>query len=300
MKKIFLLIVVSSLALVGCKERFNGINYELPPVGGGLILDSQFTTAGVPSSFTKVLLVEDFSGIKCRNCPDAAQKISGLDTTNPGRIVEMTLHSFIDGSLTDSFPGSKSSYRTVESDYLRGIMGGTNSLPELDLNRKRFDKGDPRFVFDRGLLQGYANGELALSSPAKISFPAALPYYDATTKTIKATIQVQYGAAISDSDYLSVALKENNIIDLQEKANGTATIVDSHYVHNGVLRKYIYPLNGKLLPSPGAGKTYLLSFSTSIPGNWNPDNIEIVAILHKQNAATNNFYVSQVAQTKIK
>ncbi len=301
--KIIPLILLSYLLFLGAcnKEKTTGVNYTIPPKGS-LILDSQYTATGVATSFTKVMFIEDFSGISCHNCPSAASYISGLDTTNPGKIVDVVMYSGLDGSLTNPLTGSKSSYKTNDADYWRSLLGPTSlgNLPGVCLNRKLLNATDgivmPLEDFKPVFPDQFSNDQ---NSPANISFVSKS--YDAGTRSITSTIRVQYGSSVSDTDYFSVAIKENNIVDLQEvSGSGGLSTVDSHFVHNAVLRKYVYPEQGIKLPGAAAGKTFIVSFTTTIPSNWNPDNLMIVGILHKQNSATSNYYVSQVAQTKLK
>ena len=306
MKNIFYLICISALLLFNaCKERNTGINYTVPPKGS-LYIDSQYTATGVPSSFTKVMFIEDFSGVKCVNCPNAANYIKGLDTSNPGKIIDIVMYSKLDVPLTDSYPESKSSYKCPDADFWRLLLGPNNlgSLPELAVNRKLLVPVDGIAMLLSDF-EGQFAGQLSndKTSPASISFITAPGnIYNPSTRTITAQIQIQYGASIPDTDFFSVAIKENNLPgDLQESpGNGGLSKVDSHFVHNSVLRKYVYPEAGIKLPGAAAGKTFIVSFNTTIPANWNPDNLMIVGILHKQNSATGNYYVSQVAETKIK
>ena len=301
-KNIFSLLCLSSLLLFSsCKERNTGVDFTVPPKGS-LVLDSQYTAGGVATSFPKVMFIEDFSGIKCVNCPGAASYIAGIDTTNPGKIIDLVMYSKLDAPLSDSFPGSKSSYKCPDADYWRSLLGPNNlgNLPELALNRKLLVPVDGIAMLLSDF-QGQFAGQLSSdkSSPANISF--ASTSFDAGSSTITSTIQVQYGSSISDTDYFSVAIKENNLVDLQEApGNGGLSKVDSHFVHNSILRKYIYPEQGIKLPGATAGKTFVISFNTTIPTTWNPNNLMIVGILHKQNSVTGNYYVSQVAQTKLK
>jgi hypothetical protein len=292
MNKIFL-ICIAAITLVSCKERMSSIDYKVPPKGR-LNLDSQYIVAGVPSSFPKMVFIVDFSGIKCANCPAAASLIEGLSAANPGRIAELVMYSSLDGSLSDSFTDSKSSYKTLDADNMRNALGGPNVLPELAVDQKQFS-GESRIVIaNRTNLPTYYNSEAALSSPASVTFLSKS--IDPASNTLKMTIQVQYGASVNDSDYLSVAIKENNLVDAQD-SNGTEV---KAYNHNGVLRKYIYPQNGILFEKPSAGKTYIVSFNTVLQRGWNADNLKVIAMLHKQKPSFNNYYVSQVNETSVK
>ncbi len=269
---------------------------------GDLKIESQNTVSGLATSFPKVMFVEAFSGVRCVNVPGAMSYIAGIDSANAGKVIEIAMYSKLDAPLSDSFIGSKSSYKCSDADYLRNLLGPSSlgNVPQLCLNRKLLVPKDGIGMYLWDFQSQFAN-QLSSdqTSPANISFISKS--YDLATGTISGQIQVQYGSSISDTDYLSVAIKENNLVDLQEApGNGGLSKVDSYYVHNNVLRKYIYPEQGIKLPGATAGKTFVVSFTTKIPANWNSNNLMIVGILHKQNSVTGNYYVSQVAQTKIK
>ncbi len=283
-------------------ERGSNVDHTVPPKGR-LVLDSQYTASGLPTSYPRVMLIEDFSGISCVNCPDAAKIIAGIDSSNPGKMVDLTMYSNLDVPLSDSFLGSKSSYRTNASDVLRTLLGpvSVGNLPRVCLNRKFFS-GETEIAFSKNNLVSYFTSELSANATATSNITFLSKSFDAASGTITAKIKVEYGAAIPDSEYLSVAIKEDNLSDCQEvpKGSGGASTVDSHYVHNAVLRKYVYPQNSFLLPGVMAGKTFIISFNTTIPSGWNPSNLKMVAIIHKQNAASANYLVTQVAETTIK
>ena len=312
MKNVFYLLCLSVLLLfTECKERGSNVVHTIPPKGS-LVLDSQYTGSGLSATFDKTSLIEEFSGVECVNCPSAASIVEGEDTTNNGKVISITMHSYLDGALSDSLDlldptsgtfliASKSSYRNTASDVLRNLLGSSTEgqLPQIALNRNLFTGTD--IVFGQPtLLSGYLPSELSKSSPARITF-ISTNNYDPSSRTVTVSLKVEYGSSVSEDDYLSVALKEDKIRDWQKKASSSGIpIYDSNYIHNNVLREYIYPENGLRLPSATAGQTYIISFNTVLPVNWNPDNMEIVAILHKQNSATSNFYISQVSQIPVK
>ncbi|TNE79321.1 MAG: hypothetical protein EP332_11480 [Bacteroidetes bacterium] len=81
MKKVYLLSLafVTALSMSSCTK-------EEAPAGGGE--DSNT----VPSSFTKKVLVEEFSGAWCGWCPDGAHILETILNDNPSNSVGVTLH----------------------------------------------------------------------------------------------------------------------------------------------------------------------------------------------------------------
>jgi len=52
-----------------------------------------FEISKVPSTFTKKVLIEEFTGAWCGYCPDGAQRVENLINDNDGRVVAVSLHA---------------------------------------------------------------------------------------------------------------------------------------------------------------------------------------------------------------
>ncbi|MBT3848675.1 MAG: Omp28-related outer membrane protein, partial [Candidatus Marinimicrobia bacterium] len=52
-----------------------------------------FEVSKVPSTFTKKVLIEEFTGAWCGYCPDGAYRVKNLINDNDGRVVGVSLHA---------------------------------------------------------------------------------------------------------------------------------------------------------------------------------------------------------------
>ena len=100
MKKVFILFGALAITFAGCKKSSD----EASPV-----------TPSVPATFTKKVLVEEFTGAWCGYCPDGAVIVEQLETANPGVVygvaihqgdgMEIPLYNVLDGLFTNTgFP----------------------------------------------------------------------------------------------------------------------------------------------------------------------------------------------------
>jgi hypothetical protein len=286
-KLLFSLAIIASLA--ACKERNDLVN--LTP-GDQLVLDSNYVNNRIYAPEQRNVLIEDFTGVRCQNCPEAAEIIHGILEDHPGRVVALGVHPNLMATLTMPYKKSKNDFRTVEGGNLLTLLGTSISLPIGAINRKIFS-GEQKALIERNQWIGYTKDELGIPTVANLTFTKNI--YNETSRTLELAIRVYYTEAAAQTNFLTLAISEDNIIDLQE----TLTEIDSNYTHMHVLRRFAQPSSGLELPGKTEkGKTYVVKYNTVLPENWNPENINVVAILHNRNG--NNNEVIQVKEEKIK
>lgn len=172
----------------------------------------------------KNLLIMEFTGNWCRNCPTGAQAIHAISESNPGRVIAVGLHPKGGGANTEPGPlldGSMQDFRCDEAQvmyehYLPAgfpcavFNGGNKSTTSLDWNTEAIE---------------------ALQVPTYITLDATTSY-DPTSREVT----VDYSLDFSDyyTEELSVLawVIENNIVGFQVDSGNY--LFD--YVHNHVLR----------------------------------------------------------------
>jgi hypothetical protein len=288
MNKIFFSLGLAALAFAGCKERTDIINYQ--PASETLHIDSAYKVTDIPAPQLRNLLIEDFTGVKCPNCPKAQIRAEEIDTANPGRIVITALHVT---SLADPLPISKYDFRTADATHVMEMIGNPVGLPMGSLNRKIFPGKSNQFL-NYTEWDSKVPDELNLPTPVNISFLKKT--YNETTRELDVKILVTFTQAVPDSSYISVALKESGMIDIQETPTGN----DTFYVHRHTLRAMVAPYNGLLLGSNvPAGKTYIVAFTRKLANDWVADNCTIAAFVHHRSGKS-DLEVQQVVETEVK
>lgn len=80
MKKIiYALAIAASLALASCEENIpTGLVLSQPFVSH----DSEYVTTIIPTAQAKNVLIEEFTGVRCSNCPNGAIVLKNIQTAN--------------------------------------------------------------------------------------------------------------------------------------------------------------------------------------------------------------------------
>lgn len=284
------------LALHACEEIGPSIDFSIPQEGE---YDTVYNVP-VPAPQPKKVLVEDYTGVQCPNCPAAATLLKNYDDAHPDKIVVVGLHS---GSLTTPIENeSKHDFRNndVQSMIINYLGGNVSSKPAAAIDRTPLSGT----IFSSNINEwtGFIDQRAALSSPVNISLES---HYDTATQKVTVKVKITYTQEVTKQQNLSVWVTESNIVDAQ--INQTQHIPD--YVHNHVFRDFITPISGA---------SFLMEYATKTPGlvyerqfiyepkflkdaaldEWNLDNCTIIAVVH--NNEQGDVQVSQVADVHLK
>lgn len=226
-------------------------------------------TADVPQQ--RIALLEEFTGVRCVNCPRAHTTILNLQTANPGRIVPVGIHT---GLFASPYTG-RSDFRIAEGPSLENLLGGAQGYPSGAINRTKF-AAENQIVISDQKWSNYIGNELQGSPEVNVSLSKELILANG-----KANVQVKIklNQAQSEAIHLTVYVVEDNIVDFQL----TPTGIDSSYAHKHVLRQCITPYNGVNLVAPSlpANRVFEYNYEITLNEAWNRANTSVVAFVHR-------------------
>jgi|WetSurMetagenome_2_1015567.scaffolds.fasta_scaffold147917_2 hypothetical protein len=242
-------------------------------------------TGGTTDSTSRKVLLEDYTGQKCVNCPEAAISARVMAEASGGRIIIMSVHAgfFADSSATGDFTAN---YTTAAGNQWNTDFGVT---------------GNPKGMVDRTLFGGErvlgpdmwldATTELlALPPDALISITNS---YNATSRELSTTVKSRFLKLLSGKYNVSVCILEDSIISPQKNNNpavGPVPIIYD-YVFMDVLRNAINGNYGEeITASVDTNMVYEKSYTYTLKSNWVPKNCHVLAFVF--NAET--FEVVQV------
>lgn len=293
--------VLWSFIFISCDEVPPYIDFTQPHVS----LDTNYLIANdTLTAELRNVLIEDFTGVRCQNCPKAHEQINTLKNLHAGRIVSMAIHPKALSALTAPFKNengltSKQDFTTQIGAELLNNLGGTNSLPIGDVNRKMF-MGESSTLINYSKWPSYVDAELA--NPTPVNFDKLAISYNATTKTFTVQVKLHYTANVSDSNYLSVYLAESKMSDIQEDGSSGSVVYTLEYQHNHVLRNILTSVSGDLLKaSLQKGRvfdktyTYTINMTDAKQALWNPANVSVIAMVHKDAAKKEIIHVKEAA-----
>lgn len=233
----------------------------------------------VPPLGDRKVLVEEFTGVRCVNCPSGAAELENLKSIYGDRLVIVSIHA---GDFAPPYTDSKYDFRTSEGSALETWLGAPLGYPTAVVNRKKFD-GQQSLQTTKANWAGLIANESKTPSVLNL---AVEKKYTKDTRDLTMTIKLVPTEKLPEDVRLSVFLTENDVIDAQETPQGKK----SDYKHGHVLRRVLSG-DAKGLVLNGA-----LSWSgtTKIPANWVAEKCQIVVLAHRGGDMKDVLQVSEV------
>jgi thiol-disulfide isomerase/thioredoxin len=222
-------------------------------------------------SIVKKVLVEDYTGHKCPNCPAAAEEAENLKDLYGKQVVLIAVHA---GFFATPSPGFDYDFRTPEGDDLNSFFGFT-AYPSGMVDRTGYSG---QHILNYQAWPPKVADELLQEPEVSIDLTASL-----NGNSIEADIEIESLTELDGSYYLVLAITEDSIIQPQVNQlpqGGTETLSD--YRHNHVLRGHMNGTWGDEVISGNfpAGQTVTYSNSINLGSDWNENHLHVVAYLY--------------------
>ena len=265
--------------------------------GGGVDTNS--------NQYVKNILIEDFTGHLCQNCPDAARELEAIHDLYGSQIIGLALH--VGSTFARPYPLSQPKFtydfRTKWGEELDNFFNISDAgLPKGMINRIDYP-GDHRKNKGQWLasVQQELDKEVVFGLNINSSFDGNNSIIDISTDALK---------NITGDYKLVVCLTENEITNWQKDG----VIEDENYIHNHVLRSLITSAWGddvSLSTNISNGENYTHNYSVNLAdlenfnidysnntlfqgngesGGWNQNNISILAYIYDNS----NYEILQV------
>ena len=227
-----------------------------------------------PASVARNVLIEDFTGQRCVNCPNATDEIEHLQQFyGADTVIAVGIHS---GPFAKTSRGVPYSLYTEEGDEYFNYWR-VESQPKGVIDRK----GTSEYPTWSSLVRE----ELSFTAPVSLS---ATTEYTDETRELRVVVNSE-GIDGNTTGNLQVWLIENGIVDFQYMPDGS---VNREYTHNHVFRRSVNGTWGDPI-TLNAGEQKSQQLTQAIDGDWNKDNLSIVAFIYNDNG------VLQAAKTKV-
>lgn len=263
--------------LPSCKEV--GPNIVLKP-NHNAAFDTTYIESPVQVAELKNVVIEEFTGVKCTNCPKAHRMIADIKTANPNRIVAVSMHP--QNSLGLPYPGNPD-LRNAKAQDLFANYFGQASQPIGTVDRKVFP-GETKILVSYNTWTNYTNQEISLTTPVNLLLGTS---YDSTTRQLTIATELHYTQNVTEENKLTIVLMEDSVIAAQDD-NGTEI---DFYVHKDVLRDVVTANYGDEVPLPHeAGRVIIKVYKITINNAWNSENMKVAAYVHEGSATSKNVY----------
>lgn len=298
MKKILIALGGLLTVLQSCKEVGPSVN--LTPASKGNY-DSVYTLTGTQIAALTAdphnVLVEEFTGQNCNNCPAAHDLIHNKILSKPGRINAIGLYPF---GLPQAIPPTGYRYDfedSIATEIGSVIYKGIPGLPCGGIDRAPISGTIALFSSD---WSGLIDSQLPIVDSVNLALKSS---FDTASNTATIVATVTYLQNVSTKQNLTVVLTEDGMVDLQEFPAG----VKSGYVFTDVFRDMIsspHPAGGPIMDTIATKtkgmvlqRTFSYKLRTKSPAIV-PDSCHVIAFVN--NASGTDLRVWQSAQTKLK
>ncbi|PID88747.1 MAG: hypothetical protein CSB02_01135 [Bacteroidia bacterium] len=236
-------------------------------------------------SANKKVLIEDFTGHKCPNCPKGHEKLHKLiEAYGDTNVFGVSIHA-----------GFYAKPKKPPFDYdFRTEAGNTYNetfqppaYPSGLVNRKEYNSS---LVHDIGVWGTIASAVVTETSPVNIKVEAT-----SNNNTLSGNVELSFIDKLQENVKLQIFVTEDSIV----KPQVTPTGEEENYVHMHVLRGAVNGTWGEDLPqaSYAANDTATISFSNyALGADWKPQHLHVLAFLYN----TDTKEVLQVNGTKVK
>lgn len=227
-----------------------------------------------PAEVARCVLIEDFTGQRCVNCPNATDEIEKIKSEfGDSNIVAVGIHS---GPL--GFAGNAK---------VVGLMTDTGNEYYNNWNIDSQPKG---LINRVGQPSDYTSWMTLVSSEIQKTTPVTITLanaYDESSRTV--TIDASVFASENVFGKLQLWVVEDSIVTLQMMPNGSG---DFNYVHNHVFRAAVNGTWGEDVDISD-GVTLTKKYEITLDEAWKAENVSVVGFVYNDNG------VQQVAKAAL-
>lgn len=279
----FAIAALSLVAITSCCDEV-GPNVDLDE---DAILDTTYLIPTPSTPQEKAVVLEEFTGVQCSNCPNGHAEIVDLKNAYGERFIALSMHSMT--ILSDPFPHSTQDLRLQDAQDI---------ADELQVASKPVGAQDRVIFFQTfyctppAYWQGYVQQRLNETTPVNISVE---PEYDDATSEATITVTVEYTSAVTAKNKLILALLEDSIITPQTQPNNS--VLDD-YVHMEVLRDIMTSTSGDALQQPTggyeAGRVFKKVYKRTLDSIWVPKHMKVVAYVMEYQGSKTIYHGAEV------
>jgi hypothetical protein len=280
---LLLLAVVCGLWTSSCKEIGPDIDLGNSATDTTL-LDSTYLITAIPAAQEKMVVLEEFTGVRCINCPDGHEQIYNILNTYPNSCIAISLHSDF---LGVAYPGQPE-LRIEEAQDLEELLGPAAAKPMAAIDRVLFS-GESFILQFLQQWSGRVSQQTGSAVPVNIEIDNRIESGDLIVKA-----KLTYLQNVNLENRITVLLTEDSVVAAQL----TNTIVDSNYIHNHLARGFLTRYNGTVLNydlKPGRVIEKEFKYS-AIHSSWKMKDMKAIVLVHQYGSQMN---ILQAAEKKL-
>jgi len=261
-EKILSIIIIIGL-LVACEES--------KPIIPCLSCDTTSVTP-MPGTTVKKVLLEEFTGVRCVNCPQAQTEIKNLQSEGVygENLIAVAYHA---GFFSSPYEESQFDFRTAAGEEILNFLETPLGYPSGVVNRRQFEGERGLQIIQFATWGGFV--AQALEEEARVALTIENDY---TTISRQLEVAVTITPLVSDlpETNLTVLIIEEGITDIQLTPDG----IVNDYTQSHAFRTMLTNTLGNPIPDL-ATENVVQNFSFTLPADWVSTNCTVIAFVHE-------------------
>ncbi|NOQ27540.1 MAG: Omp28 family outer membrane lipoprotein, partial [Bacteroidales bacterium] len=227
----------------------------------------------------KQILIEEFTGHECGNCPEGVEMLETLKELYCDHVIPVAIHAGFFAEVSTYGEKYTYEYRTEDGDEIDTYFEASSSgVPNGMINRKKIENDLTQIPENWPVVVA----EMLLEKPVLDININTITIID--SRELEVNVDLVFIEAMNDNLMLSIYFLEDSVVSWQKDyslPDGEQDI--EFYSHNHVLRDAVNGtwgdqiLNGQINPSDVKSKTY----NYIINQDWVIENSSIVAFVYK-------------------
>jgi len=244
-----------------------------------------------PGTTVKKVLLEEFTGVRCVNCPKAQAEIANLQSESVygENLVAVSYHA---GFFSDPYPESTVDFTTRTGTEILSFLETPIGYPSGVVNRRQFEGERGLQLIQFATWGGFVAQALEDDPLVALSIENN---FNPDSRLLSTTVEITPLATIAEDLNITVLLTENDIESVQLTGDG---IVDD-YAQKHVFRTMLTgTLGDPISTSLQIGRSNQENFSFTLPEEWVAENCNIVTFVHQTNGGREVLQVEELNITK--
>jgi hypothetical protein len=232
-----------------------------------------------PDSTDQKVLIEDFTGHLCKNCPKATKAAKEIEAAFPGYVHTLAIYSKVGNSFNNINADYPTDFTNADSDDLFSFYNVLFSMPFGMVNRTDWAISPPSHLKS---YPGWAQASapfIGQKTPLQI---VVVPNYNASNRTVNVTVRTHAIQEVPGPLKITGFILENGVVSPQLLPDDTR---DPVYVHNHILRAAMNSPFGEQLTNANypAGQSIAKNLTQALDANWVAENCDVLVLVYNEN-----------------
>ncbi len=216
----------------------------------------------------KIVVMEEFSGVRCVTCPAGHEQTEAILTANKGRVVTAVIHA---GNLIFPYNGEEPLF--IDDGLNLYNQLAVEAVPAASFDRLVFDGERSAGILNPNTWAAKVNQRLEETTPVNVYIYHT---YDPNSRSGQIFVQLRYTEDVAEDHRVTIMLTESRLIRTQLTPSGE----EKDYIQNHVMRSVPSSINGTLIDQEKkAGTAIIQSFDYALDPSWQVDQMEIIGFV---------------------